>query len=735
MARNNNSNTNSNRGMTESEQSYWDARRAASRYRSEAAAFRSGVETYTASLEKYKGRKEEYTKEFTPWVKAKVRAGIAGGGKAFVAPRPLAPRTVKKKKKEFIGETEYLSEKHEELETKQTQLVSQQAKVKQLYLTAKEKQADIIFTPEQTAETLSEKDYTDPFGRKYFVVGGELVGVEDPIAQQSRLATPLDKYEYFWNWPKLKKLPTLRPMPEMDISVSSTEYIKGRGSSVPIQETISITPETPKIFLPSGEMIAESMSEVHAAKDEDLSFMEKVHRKSEQVEGYGSKGNIFAPVAGFGLGLVASGATTVGFAKEFFAQPDETIYSLITSIPQIPGAIARGVQVAGRKPGYAAGFVVGEVLTTKGIGKWITWARQPKTARYVGLTDDAGITKGISEVKPRVGQPQLYEVVGKKVGKIDKVDISAQVSKGFTEKKVTAKGISLSRVTGGVTIGKETIQETISATLTKTPEDWIKSVGRSTQYQKGRFTAVLGEETIILGRTTRTVPYKGIVIKTEKTSGTTQTISKLKTIKQIKPSEQIGKAIQESEMVARKPAPISKAPPIKMMPSTESAIKTSQDIQPLVARATQKMDLATKTSYKLKNITKTKQNTKAKQGLKQKIAQKQTQDTKQKLISGRLVKGATKYAQKYRQRAKTKQKTQPKETFIPKFTPAKYTPKKILKFGGKDKSIKLEKKKKKSKIQRMAEYKPSLIGLTMPEIKATPAKRFTGVGIRRVMKR
>jgi hypothetical protein len=200
MARNDDSNSNSDRGMTSSERSYWDARssaeRAAKRYRSEAAAFRSGLETYKTSLEEYKARKGKYIKEFTPWFKSKARAGISGVGKAFMAPRPLAPRTVRKKKTEFIGETETLSEKHETLGKKQTQLISQQEKVKQLYSKAKEKQS-LVPSGYTSWSKSGDESYTDTFGKKYFVApSGDLAGVEDPIAKESRLATPTDILQF-----------------------------------------------------------------------------------------------------------------------------------------------------------------------------------------------------------------------------------------------------------------------------------------------------------------------------------------------------------------------------------------------------------------------------------------------------------------------------------------------------------------------------------------------------------
>ena len=204
MARDTNSstsdNTNSNNEPTESEKRYYKAagkaRRAASRYRREAESFKRGLSSYKESKEYYVTRKGEYVKEYSPWIKAKARVGLSGKGSVFAGPRPLAPRTITKKKGEYIEETGVLQTKQTELKQKQVQLKAQQTQVKKLYEKAKSaaKEVPSGYTTYGTGKDVTT--YSTALGKKYIVIDGELAGVEDPITQQSRISTSKDLLEF-----------------------------------------------------------------------------------------------------------------------------------------------------------------------------------------------------------------------------------------------------------------------------------------------------------------------------------------------------------------------------------------------------------------------------------------------------------------------------------------------------------------------------------------------------------
>ncbi len=853
MARNDNSdNSNSNSGMTDSKRDYLiavgKARRAAKRYRAESEAFKRGVETYKGSLEKYKVRKGEYVKEYTPWFKTKARAGIKGTGLAFVGKRPVAPRTLKKKKAEYVGETKELSTKQTELKGTQVKLKAQQQKVSSMYETAKKLAEEVpkgYMVKTKGGEGYDNVTYTTALGFKYLVKDGELTGVEDPFKQESRIATPTDiiafkgeqykekLYEQqledsrtwkadipdFTTWQKIKfeagatlsrETPELyhgvknipsgwretertasgfvkKVTPEHFVAEPLRETLPGRffeGAYEGLREkplTTAVTYGAFKLALPilSGASRVLSTTRAGAVVEQTIglgmgvtyaaNIGSRMYKAGDPIRELGKISS--TEILPMGLAFKSSkyDPEIIGITKTYkVGQPQ---YKAFKDIKVMPKGL-RQVPIVEERLLHLGPF-------TKQLSPRATWFEPilrgktfPLKSGQIGfrgtmkLKQMPGQAQGIKPIKGLKRQIVIEKVTGKAKpvpGKKDMFEISTvsvtqrgglPTTKGTLSKSYLTKrkpSLLESRKLRLKVRRGEPIKETVEFDVLQNIQNIRLRKGTKGTVWENVFDYKGKVGKPRLKQTRIEVQKKGIKdldmpkvqmkdFKTKPKVELESKITKPEPIKKVKPKIETDQVVTTYKSTYTEQVPQEAYTEVLSGFAEQKLQMYAGQMKPTLqpTQTTIKPIIVTKTPTRVSTIEKT--GLKVKSQLKSKQVERVVPTISPKV--GTTLKIGLKERTGLRTPTKTKSTTKtfpgmvikPTRIKIPEPKPPKPKPPKPFKFG-KQKRIKKKKVKSKSRISRMAKYKPSLIGLTMPEVTGIKPKKLTGIEVRRVFKK
>jgi len=760
MARNDTPPPGSN--ITPSEYAYWKARgrakRAGREYQQASEAFSRRYETFKTSKGEYVERKGEYTKEYSPWIKQKARAGLTGIGKAFVGPRPLAPRTIKKKKKEYITESGELITKQKELKATSLQLVEQQKGVQAKYQEAKALGAAVptsymVYSSPEKAEIahwmtqLSE--LSKPGVLEPTEIEGELSSPALITAEQTKGYNAL-KAEPTPAWGKTSEFLGM-PVPGIDrLQFETREHITGPmqrympGKQPEITYTIQQIPEGWRETEKTASMFVEKYTPEGKATTPMGKFLLGAYE--------GARDKPLQTVATFGVARGVSllaGSTRV----QAMTRPIPTWAKRGAGIGM--GSLY-GTSVISRVTTSTTPYETAGRLTSTEILPMYFGFKSGQTALYKkrlkALETEGIATTGIVETTPR----GLAHVRG------DVKVLKKQVPYSTTEMmRMSHKQTGLpSSIYKTEMIGKKPTlsvgRDYVQIKTKKLTRTWYEGITKKEAFEGTALASESGaivkahQYKVFKGKEYK-IPVRGLFVSEKvvypKTisSGTkvqkpvSTRAGKSPVLKMYdKPSITIEEAKAVTEEVSRaalesvKPTTYFKPVKLKTSPAEQleyglleygtPSFKTTQELQP------------TKTLTK----TTTSQMIGLQQKFTQKAKEKTTQFTKAVVSTIPRTRIGTRVGNVTKSKAaqKTKQITPTSRTPTPRIPiPKIKIPGLVLPKGGKKKRVTKKDKKFGFKIKRMAKYKPSLIGLTMPEVTKRPVKKFTGIGIRRVIKK
>jgi len=741
------------------------ARRAAAEYREAAAAFSRRYETFKTSKEQYTERKGEYTKEYSPWIKQKVRAGLAGVGSAFVGPRPLAPRTLKKKKAEYITESGVLVTKQKELKETSEQLVEQHKGVQAKYQEAKEKAAAVptsymVYSTPEKAEIahwmtqlseLSKPGALDPTEIEGELYSPTLITAEQAKGYNSLEAEPTPA------WGKTTEFLGM-PVPGVErLQFKTREHIVGPaqryfpGKQPELMKLQHIPEETVKSYR-QAETTAGGFLVEHTPEFEARTPMGKFLLGA--YEGIREK-----PLQTTATFLVTRNLIPMILGSSRF----QTITKLIPSwVSRGAGITARslyGTSLVGRVTISTTPYETAGRLTSTEVLPMYFGFRSGQSALYKqrlkALETEGIATTGIVEQTPR----GLAHIRG------DVKVLKQQQPYSVTEMaKIQHKQTGLpSSIYKTETMGKKPIyslgRDFAEIKTKKLTRSWYEGITKKEAFEG---TALASESGAVVkahqyisfkGKDYK-IPVRGVFVSekvvypksvsagTKIQKPTTPKAGKTPLLKMYEQpmtaveAKAVTEAVSKSAVESVKPTTTFKPTRLKaageqleygLLEYGTPSFKATQEIQQF-----QPGKLVTQTA------------TTQLVGLQQKLTQKTKEKTVQvtKSVVSTIPKTRIGTRTPFAPKLPSPQKTKPSTTVTPSRPPTPKIPVPKIKIpglilpkGGIKKKVTKKGKKFSSKLKRMAKYKPSLIGLTMPEVIKKPAKKFTGIGIRRVVRK
>lgn len=756
-------------------------------YERNLAAYKERLKQYGLTKQQYEQRVKAWKAKYKPFIRKKGQTTI------FAPTRQLPQRTVKKAYKEYRKSGKEIQSFYDVLRAEEKALSKEQTALRTQSSSLKKDVKKYEQLSKTATRTIVRDGQAKEVGWEYFPTK-EGLWVQDPVAQQTREATPLETIQYYGTGTTAKQTWG----EAAGFYFTEPEYVQVEKPLTPFGKIVKweqekIVPFTSK-FMPEerAERIARR---VQPKEPETATFTDwlaysiggEKGMEAKREYQYGAtkefiKSPFYHPIkfgvvtglsaASFGFGGTAAGAAFTGSTfGQFLTIGGAATYGTLSfaSIVQQPTALAKGERT---------GYILGTEIAPMSVGYGL-YAGGKALASYGKTTVSLGRVSATETKPPTRTSPGRFEVTGRATAKTKypfRV-VNRVVTKDYG---ITGSGDIIG--SGGRTYSLQKL-EFIDLPITKSPTITKADMFGYTEKIPGKDKLYFGESVSgIYGDQPKLLYGQDIIKEQFVLSGfgkETTGYTSLGGSKQLFPATSDKPVFNLGEITYTRTIPTSSGSFIKTFSgkpvlSTKSLSKmvgtvakvtpttttTTSLFKPFTLKTEQAPKIKTKTvqttsiipkesqTY-LQGITsmqttgerqrhRTRQKLKTQQKLKAGVRFKEALRVAPKQRLGTSYRTGLRFRQRYRQAVRQKQAT--KQTYKLRYgfagtpippTPVGFVP--LGLFGGFPKG----KRRKKARYfyqtgQRKPSYKPSLVGITLKPAKFKPSKMFTGLEVRRV---